>query len=200
MKIYLARHGQSQWQVKPSENWDTPLSSLGHEQAKLMGQWLAGHEMLDHRGRLEIVALCASPLIRAQETAMYAAKALNLPLITQQNLSEANFHVSEHLPQRDTPLDTHPTYEPSKIYAAFKLQAQSALQGLVEQAETSGGSVLAVTHGGLIKTMLRLAVGSDNFCLILYNTGINCIEWKRGRWHILHLNFWDHLSAQLRTI
>jgi len=199
MKIYLVRHGQSQWQLEPSENWDTPLTPLGHEQAQRTGEWLAEHQMLDNQTRVEIASLCSSPLIRAQETAVYIAKSLHLPLLTQQNLREADFHVAEHLPQRDTPLQAHSAYEPSKVYAAFKSQAQAALQGLVEQAEANGGSVLAITHGGLIKTMLRLVVDSDRVCFKLCNAGISSIEWRRGRWHLVHLNLWDHLPTELRT-
>jgi broad specificity phosphatase PhoE len=199
MKIYLARHGQSQWQVERSENWDTSLTVIGHEQAKRMGQWLADHQMIDNGSRIEIASLYASPYRRTQETADYTANALHLPLFTQQDLSEADFHVAEHLPQTVTPLQAYPAYEASAIYAAFKSQAQAALQGLVEQVEASGGSVLAVTHGGLIKTVLRLVVGSDTICFRLYNTGLNLIEWRRGRWHLVYLNLWDHLPTELRT-
>jgi probable phosphoglycerate mutase len=200
MKIYLARHGQSQWQLERSENWDTPLTALGHEQAKHMGKWLAGYQMVNNQEQIEVASLHVSPLIRSYETGVHVAKALHLPLIIQQNLREATFHVSEHLPQRDSPLQAHPAYEPSKIYAVFKSQAQAALEDLVAQAEASGGSVLAITHGGLIKTVLRLVIGSDTVCFRLYNTGLSCIEWRRGRWHLVHLNLLDHLPAKLRTI
>src|SRR5947209_6079858 len=54
MKIYLARHGQSQWQVERDENWDTSLTIIGHEQAKRLAQWLASHQMIDNESRVEI--------------------------------------------------------------------------------------------------------------------------------------------------
>lgn len=86
------------------------------------------------------------------------------------------------------------------MYAAFKSQVHTAFQELVERAEVSSGPVLAVTHGGFIKTMLRIVVNSDIVCFRLYNTGLNLIEWERGRWHIGHLNLWDHLPLELRTL
>lgn len=199
MKIYLVRHGQSQWQVRRSEDLDTSLTAIGHEQSKRLGQWLIGLPPLDNQARMEIAALCASPLKRAQETVAYMAEPLHLPVFTHPELCEAGFHVADHLPQRGTPLEAYPDYQPSTAYATFKSQAQVALRRLVEQVETSGGPVLAVAHGGLLKTLLRLVVDSDDVCFRLYNTGLNLIEWSRGRWHLVHLNLWDHLPPELRT-
>ena len=92
-----------------------------------------------------------------------------------------------------------PIYEPFNVYAAFKQQAQAALYALVQDAETNGQPVLGIAHGGLISTVLRLATGSDSVSFWLYNTSLNLIEWKRGRWHLVHLNLWDHLPPAWRT-
>lgn len=200
MKIYLVRHGQSQWQIEQGEDWDSALTAIGREQARRLGQWLASHPPMARAEQLEIASVCASPYKRAQETAVHIADALRLPLYTQHTLREANFHVAEHLPCTETPLQEPPMYEPSTTYAAFKSQVRTAFQELVERAEASNGPVLAVTHGGFIKTMLRIAMNSDMVCFRLYNTGLNLIEWKRGRWHLVHLNLWDHLPLELRTL
>ncbi len=85
------------------------------------------------------------------------------------------------------------------IYARFKQQATAALHALVADAEASGHSVLGIAHGGLISTLLRTAVGSDAISFWIYNTSLNLIEWKRGRWHLVYLNLWDHLPPHLRT-
>jgi broad specificity phosphatase PhoE len=199
MRIYLVRHGQSQWQVQRSEDLDTSLTAIGHEQSKRLGQWLGDHPALDRTAGIEIAALCTSPFKRAQETIACTAETLRLPLFIHRELGEADFHVADHLPQRDTPLAAYPPYRASAAYAAFKSQARVALQTLLEQAEASDGPVLAVAHGGLLKTLLRLVVDSDNVCFRLYNTGLNLIEWSRGRWHLVYLNLGDHLPPELRT-
>jgi broad specificity phosphatase PhoE len=200
MKIYLVRHAQAMWQLDAGESLDSSLTTLGHEQAKRLGEWLSCQQKQDEEGAVRIASLCASPLKRALETANYAAAGLRMPLLIRPELREAEFHVADHLPRRETPLQEFPPYECSEIYKAFQSQAQAALEWLVEQAGSVPGAVLAITHGGLIKTMLRLMLDSDSVCFQLYNTGINLVEWKRGRWHLVHLNRWDHLPPELRTV
>lgn len=198
MQIYLVRHGQSQWQMGASDSLDTPLTTLGHLQSRQLAIWLATSPRLAGGAPAMIAALYASPLRRAQQTAAYIADALDLVVATDPCLSEADFHVADHLPQREGPLCQHPPFTPSENYAAFRGQADQALRLLVRQAEASG-SVLAVTHGGLIKTLLRLIADTDTVCFRLCNACLNVIEWRRGRWHLVHLNLWDHLLTELRT-
>ncbi len=200
MKIYLVRHAQAMWQLDSAQSLDSSLTALGHDQAKRLAQWLLCQQQIDQEGRIIFNSLCVSPLKRAQETAAYVSAALELPAFIKQELREADFHVADHLPQRESPRQSFPPYQCSPVYAAFKSQSQAALDGLIEQAECGGGPVLAVTHGGVIKTILRLIAGSDAICFRLYNAALNLIEWKRGRWHIVHLNQWDHLPAELRTL
>ena len=115
------------------------------------------------------------------------------------SLREADFHVADHLPIADGPLQSPQANVLSRTYVDFREQAELALRELVERAETHYGPVLAITHGGLLKTLLRRVVGSDTVCFRLFNTGLNMIEWRRGRWHLVHLNLWDHLPMELRT-
>lgn len=200
MKIYLARHGQSRWQVERNDSdWNSPLTDLGQRQAQLLGTWLATHAKLDSESRVEIGCLRVSPLKRAQQTAAPIAKALNHTLQTDAYLREAEFYVSEHLPSAESPYQAMPIHKPSNTYAGFKQQAQAALYALVADVESSGQPVLGIAHGGLISTMLRLATGSDSVSFWLYNTSLNVLEWKRGRWHLIHLNLWDHLPPAWRT-
>lgn len=200
MKIYLARHGQSRWQVTQTEgDWNSPLTELGHQQAQHLGQWLAEHQPVDNGSRLEIAQVWVSPLLRAQETAVHVTNALHLTPLTDDNLRETEFYIAPHLPAVNSPYQAYGPYQPSPEYALFKEQAQQALHNLIAAAETSKGTILAVSHGGLISTILRLAAGSDTVSFWIYNTSLNLIEWKRGRWHLVHLNLWDHLPPTLRT-
>ncbi|GJM39991.1 MAG: hypothetical protein DHS20C20_02730 [Ardenticatenaceae bacterium] len=200
MKIYLTRHGQSRWQVERNDDdWNSPLTDLGQRQAQLLATWLATHAKLDNGARVEIGCVRSSPLKRAQATAVPICSALSCPLYTDAYLREADFYVSEHLPSSESPYQAMPGYKPSNRYAAFKQQAQAALYALVADAETTDTAVLGVAHGGLISTILRLATGSDSVSFWLYNASLNVLEWKRGRWHLRHLNLWDHLPPAWRT-
>jgi broad specificity phosphatase PhoE len=199
MKIYLARHGQSKWQVGADAHLDTPLTALGREQSKRMGKWLAGQRVLERKACMEIGAIRVSPLERALETASFAAIALHLSAVTQRNLAEAPFRVSDHLPCCHDPLVPHHPVILSTAYAEFKAQAKEALRELTKQAGSGDGAVLAVTHGGVIETMLRLIVGCDAVRFESYNAAITLIEWRDCRWHLVYLNFWDYLPTDLRT-
>jgi probable phosphoglycerate mutase len=199
LKIYLARHAQSQWQLSPSDDWDTSLSVLGRIQAQRLGNWLAQHELVDANTRVEVSSLVASPLKRAQETAECLAIALELRVETLEKLREATFHVAEHLPSYADPKVSARAAALSNIYTMFKREVQLAFHDLVDRAELAGGPVMAVTHGGVMKTMLRIIVSQDAFCCRIYNTGIATIEWRRGRWHLVHWNLCDHLPAHHRT-
>ena len=200
MKIYLARHGQSQWQVKPSSNLDTPLTSIGHEQSKRLAEWLAGDRFFDNDTRLDLVSLLVSPRRRALQTARYLVEAVSLPLVTEGSLSEADFRIADHLPQHG-PMGfaTSTLHSDSLMYAKFKVQAERALNYLVEQATAGQGDVLAITHAGIIETMLRGMVAFDAVRFRPYNAALTIIEWTDHRWHLVHLNFWDHLPVKLRT-
>lgn len=200
MKIYLARHGQSRWQIERTDgDWNSPLTPLGHEQAQKLAGWLANGHRVDPETRVEVGAVYSSPLQRAQETAVYTASALQLPIHTDENLAEATFLVSDHLPSLPAPMHRPQPFQPSATYSALQAQAQAALAALVAGAETHGGAALAFSHGGLISTLLRQAIGSETVSFWIYNTSLNLIEWKRGRWHLIHLNLWDHLRPELRT-
>jgi broad specificity phosphatase PhoE len=200
MKIYLARHGQSVWQIERGKpDWNTPLSNLGHEQGRLLGQWLGNGAQLNQDTRIEVNAIYASPLDRAQDTAAYTAKSLNLPVSTIDTLTEAQFLVSSLLPSAEIPGQPPDQVSLSDQYLMFKEQARTALDKLVAEAESQNGSILAFAHGALISTLFRIAAGSDTVSFWIYNTSLNLIEWKRGRWHFVFLNLWDHLPPELRT-
>lgn len=200
MKIYLARHGQSRWQIERGEaDWNSPLSKLGHEQGQLLGNWLGNGAQINNDTIVDIKAIYASPLERAHETAVYTANNLNLPITTVKPLAEADFWISHHLPSAASPGPPPTTSILSDEYLTFKAQAQTALNKLVAEADVQGGDILAFAHGGLISTLLRIAAGSDTVSFWVYNTSLNLIEWKRGRWHFVYLNLLDHLPPKLRT-
>ncbi|MFF8035474.1 MULTISPECIES: histidine phosphatase family protein [unclassified Streptomyces] len=198
LRIYLVRHGQSQWQLTPGDDLDMPLSPLGHEQAALLADWCARRAPLDADVRFDFGALCTSPLQRARQTAGHVAAALGVDLSTRPGLCEAPFRVVDELPRAGTPLEV-PVGDVTDRYRQFRRQVRGALAELVESAVDDDRPVLAVTHGGVIKTVLRIIAGTDVFCARLYNCGITAVDWKDGIWRVAHVNLWDHLPPALRT-
>ncbi len=193
MKIHLVRHAQSIWQLEPNTDWDTSLSPLGQNQAEHLAHWIC-------EDTIKISGFHTSPLKRAMETTDILANTLNLPITIDPLLREANFHVAAHLPSRKSPLNARQDFSFSNSYKEYKLQVDKALKKMIKIAVSSNGTILSVAHGGFIKTLLRLVVDSDTISFRLYNTGITTIEWRRGRWHLVHLNRLDHLPNKLRTL
>jgi broad specificity phosphatase PhoE len=192
------RHGQSQWQIQATNDYDSPLTMVGHRQARGLAKWFTRPRLFD--GEIaNIDTLCVSPAIRAQETAKYLSKVLDVSVYTYPVLREANFNVADYLPEFQSPLERQESCIVSEPYLGFKSQARSTLETLLAHAEKSRGSVLAITHRALLNTMFRLIVGNDGISFQIYNTGLNVIEWKRGRWHFICLNRCDHLHYGLRT-
>lgn len=198
-RLYLVRHGQSAWQVAPDDDWDTHLTETGHQQARRLARWLALEQVGDGERAARIRSLFTSPSHRARETAEVVARHVGLTVSQLPELREASFHVAEHLPRSSSPFVTPSRETVSSQYEAFKRQAHSALCHLAEEALLREGPVMAIAHGGLIKTLLRIVCGSDMLSFRLYNASLNVIEWRDGRWHLVHVNMWDHLPPGLRT-
>lgn len=84
-KFIIVRHGQS----KANEcgylvgNAEAPLSSLGEKQAKAVSEYILKTYKID--------VIYSSPLSRACNTVKGVADELNLPIITEDDLTEFNF-------------------------------------------------------------------------------------------------------------
>ena len=194
MEIYLARHGQSRWQVtREAGDWNSPLTDLGQTQAERLGQWAGSEE------GIAFTHIRASTMLRAQQTAAPIGEALQRPVVLDENLREADFLVSAYLPSYSDPFQSTPHIETSPPYLSFKEQVETGWSALVNDALDSDGPVLGVAHGGFISTLLRHVIGTDAISFWIYNATLHHLEWKRGRWHLVNLNQWDHLPTNLRT-
>ena len=88
MKLYVARHGQTQWNLenKILGRTDLPLNDLGRLQAQALAEKAEG---------LELDLIISSPLLRARETAQAVSDRLGIPVTVEQRLIEQNFGVFE---------------------------------------------------------------------------------------------------------
>jgi broad specificity phosphatase PhoE len=193
--IYLMRHGQSTWQLT-RDRWyaRAPLSCLGHAQASCSAAWLAKADDVSPG------QIWTSPLLRARQTSEYLCNALKLPLRELPSLTEASFRVSDHLPHSQTPSsDPAPQWSPSAEYQNLVGQSDDAIQQLAEASGQSGKPILAVSHSGLIATMLRVFSGSHTVSFWINNASLHKIVWYRGRWLIHYLNRMEYLPPTMRT-
>ena len=88
MKLYVARHGETEWNRlnKVCGRTDSPLTDKGLQQAQLLADGLEN---------CPIDVIIASPLSRAQETARAVAERKHLPIITDERLIEQDYGMYE---------------------------------------------------------------------------------------------------------
>ena len=196
MKLLLARHGQSEWQVKTADgDLDAPLTPLGELQAHRLGEYLAAYD--------PITAIIASPLQRARCTAEIVASYLALPVNTEPDFREFNEWAAGWAPLPVSMWDTSsadPELAPG--YSRFRQRVGAALRRVIESF-ADAEQLLIVAHAGTIGAITRILVGSDTPRLWVANTGLYLVEWghpERGRsWVFHYLNRVEHLPLSMRT-
>jgi broad specificity phosphatase PhoE len=198
--LYFVRHAQSEWQPDDGVDRDMPLTALGQEQAQALAAWLAKGGAIDVEDAVTVGALWVSPRVRARQTAEPVATALDLPSEEYGFLRAAAYaHTSRHLPTRESPSAPLVAAPPSEDHQAFVRQVDEAVRAMIERAGEVG-SVLAVTHGGFIKSVFRHVLGAETFTLKNGHTGIAGLEWRGERWRVTDTDLRDHLPVELRTI
>ncbi len=197
MKLLLARHGQSEWQVKVEEgDLDPPLTALGEAQAHRLGEYLAADDE-------SIAVIVASPLQRARRTAEIVASYLHLPVTIEPEFREFDEWSAGWAPLPVSMWNMAPaTPELKPGYSRFRARVAAGLRRVVEAAN-GAGQLLLVTHAGTIGAQARILFGSDTPRLWLNNTGLSLFEWghpeRGGSWVVHYLNRVEHLPLPMRT-
>lgn len=158
-ELILIRHGQSEADLLGviECNADFPLTQLGLAQARA----LAGHLPTAVAAP---IALYASPLQRARQTAEVLATAWNLPLHIEPRLAEKNVGEMAGLPRAEAaarfplPPGGLLPHQPmgggtGESRLAFRFRIQAALWELRQQH--AGERIAVVAHGGVLDETLR---------------------------------------------
>lgn len=116
MRVYVARHGETQWNVenRVCGSTDLPLTQKGMEQAERLAEKAEG---------IGPDVILSSPLIRARQTAGAVARRLNMPVLTDSRLAEQNFGTNEGVDRKD------PNYAERRRWCATRFpQGESVFQ------------------------------------------------------------------------
>ncbi len=94
MRLYVARHGETQWNVenRVCGSTDLPLTQKGMEQAERLAEKAEG---------IKPDVIIASTMLCARQTAGAVARRLNMPVLTDARLAEQNFGTSEGVDRKD---------------------------------------------------------------------------------------------------
>ena len=150
MTVLLIRHGETPLNVaRVLQPADTPLSERGVRQADALAQRLAA---------LQPAAIISSDLPRAWQTAERIAAATGATIETSALLRERNFgdwrgHAIDSF--GFDPLARADAPPGGESQAAFARRVAQAFAAIVQRRAALGGTLAVVTHGLVLREMLR---------------------------------------------
>jgi len=165
MRLYFVRHGQSEanvLKVISNRGLMHPLTELGRAQAAQLAQSLAD---------VDFARIYASPILRARQTAEIVSTALHVPVDYVDGLREPDCGImegrsdevawAEHHRVTEAWLNAH-DYD-ARIEGGESLNDVRArfalwLDRVVAEYAFTADSILAITHGMLIYTMLSVTL------------------------------------------
>ncbi|MBN2299809.1 MAG: alpha-ribazole phosphatase [Acholeplasmataceae bacterium] len=200
MKIYLVRHGQTDWNFNHRfQGWaDIELDTVGMIQAKMLTNYFKDVE-IDH--------MYTSDLSRSLKTAQYIQKSLLCPLTLSHDLREMNVGNWEGLTWEEIQeayQDDLIQYE-NQLFGVpisggeslveFQNRVVSLFMKLIEKEYQN---LCIVTHGGVIRVLLCYLLGYDlsqRDLIKIDNASISILEvGPENRINILEQNIIKHLS------
>lgn len=202
-KIYLIRHGESQWNVirKIQGQKDISLTDKGVEQAKLIG---------DRLTKEKIDKIYSSDLERAYNTAKIIGNKIGINPIPKKDFREINFGVWEGLSNDKMMAEYYDEVylwrkEPEKlnIQGAENLyQVQKRAMDFLNPilANEENQNILIVSHGVTLKTIILDMLNMDLIYfknLTIDNTGLSIIEFREYNRVLKLLNDISHLKENL---
>ncbi len=174
MKIYVARHGQTEWNAlnKVCGRTDLPLTQEGIEQAKKLSAAVS---------RLHIDLIVASPMERALQTARTVAEKNGIPYIVDDRLIEQDYGIYEGVDRLDE------GFLSNKRQFAYRypkgesmMQVAHRTYGLLDDLRKTHANenILLVCHGGVARVIRTYFIDMTNDEFSSYNTeNCSCVEY-----------------------
>jgi broad specificity phosphatase PhoE len=199
MRIYFARHGESQANILheiSNRGLRHPLTPRGREQAALLADQLQGSP---------IIPIYSSPLLRALETAVILAGRLSLDYEVVDALREFDCGIAEGRSDAEawklwqgaadawtTEMDYEQRIRGGESFHDIQNRFVPFIEGLVREYGSTPAQILCVGHGGLYWMMLPLVIGNVSYYLLkrygieltscivaeYRSEGLYCVEWN----------------------
>lgn len=201
-KIYLLRHGESQWNLsgKIQGQKDIPLTNKGISQAKLAGDKLSS---------VKIDKVYSSDLSRAYDTAKIIGDKIKKEPITVKDFREISFGTWEGLSNKDIATHKEQIYlwrnEPENLQipggenlGQVQSRAIKALNQILQ--DKANNNILLVSHGVTLKTLVLGLLNMDlkHFKnLTINNVGLSIIEFRDYNKVLKLFNDTSHLKETL---
>lgn len=199
-KIYLTRHGESEWNIlkRIQGHKDIPLTNRGIKQANLIANRLI-HEDID--------IIYSSDLKRAYDTAKIIGDKIGLEPNLSKEFREINFGVWEGLSNDIIGSEYREEIhlwrkEPEKLkikggetLQEVQLRSMRKLESIINTNEDK--NILIVSHGVTLKTMILGILDMDLFYfknLTIDNVSLSIIEFREYNKVLKVLNDTSHLK------
>ena len=199
MKLYIIRHGQTDWNIakKIQGRQDIPLNERGHFQAQCLGKAMENRP---------ITAVFSSPQIRAMETAIAVASPAGVPVIPVRDLMEINYGVWEGKTEEELLRDDRALYEAWWSHPAETAPPEGesihqvnerCRQAWKEIKPQLTGDAAIVAHGGLLAHFMEQLLGSESVAAstVAHNASITTIEYEpeTERFTLVEFDDYRHL-------
>ncbi len=203
MKLYLIRHGQTDWNVagKIQGSTDIPLNDMGRRQAACLARGME---------KRPVEKVFTSTLSRAYETGLAIGKSPNVPVEQLEGLEEVGYGVWEGMTMEEiqekypkelelwynSPVDVAPPEGESQVQVYDR--CGRALETILAQAR---GDVAIVSHGAtvvfLLEYLLRDTRRDEDEDIIVGNASISTIEYdpETRVFRLARLNDQEHLKG-----
>jgi probable phosphoglycerate mutase len=203
--LILIRHGETEANV--SGIWhgsaDAPLTARGKRQVEATARRVA-----ELHAQTPMDVFYVSPLARTRSTADVIAQAIGMDPMVDEGLREFSIgdwegrsfqelREQEHLWDR---WRADPEFAPpnGESPASFGRRVPQAVLALLDRHANK--TVVAVTHGGVISTLLAQTLGGGLWDWVQWdphNCAITILEWDGSRWSAVVVNDVSHLPADV---
>ncbi|PQQ29128.1 histidine phosphatase family protein [Photorhabdus hindustanensis] len=178
-ELILIRHAQSEWQSGITNDRNSNLTEKGVLESKLL------YMRLKKYIEMNSYSLYCSTLNRAMQTCNLSLSEENFSRVTfNENFNEANFHVRSSIFIRRDFFPKKTDKKPSE-YMDFKHRISMEITDILAREN----KVVIYTHGGVIKTILRIFCGSDEFCSEIENCSITHFIESEVGWILKKVNY-----------
>ena len=199
MRLFLVRHGQTDWNRRgvAQGHTDTDLDALGHAQAGMLVSAFSD---------VRLKSIFSSDLKRCVQTATPLANRQEIELTTSTALRERTFGELEGTPFRNLgawfATECERTGLPEHLVS---IPGGESWQGVWDRLDTvlpeitsCGGDVAVVSHGGtcrlLLAKLLRAGIESVH-SFRFWNTSVTELERADGVWKLVRYNDTKHLEV-----
>ncbi|MDY4611540.1 MAG: histidine phosphatase family protein [Sphaerochaetaceae bacterium] len=174
MKIYVARHGQTEWNAlnKVCGRTDLPLTEEGVSQAKKLSEAVS---------RLHVDSIVVSPMKRALQTARVVSEENGIPYIVDDRLIEQDYGIYEGVDRLDEGFLAN-----KRCFAYRYPQGESMMQvahrtySLLDDLRKTHAdeNILLVCHGGVARVIRTYFIDMTNEEFFHYNAdNCSCTEY-----------------------